>query len=125
MVAFSISLTYIHLVLNRRTQDQPHILFQGTTFLFHYYNIRKESEHREERQEAHFNVARAYHLLGLTSEALPFYHKVLEEASEGERMGEELACGHAVDAAFNLRSIYWSVGNVELAIAVGERWMVL
>ena len=29
MVSLSISLTYVHLVLNRRTEDQPHILLQA------------------------------------------------------------------------------------------------
>jgi len=125
MVSLSISLTYVHLVLNRRTEDQPHILLQGTSFLFHYYNLRKQSLYTEERQEAHFNVARAYHLLGLTSEALPYYQKVLDEAIDAEKRGEVLSGGHAVDAAYNLRLIYLSVGNLELAVAVGEKWMVL
>ena len=61
----------------------------------------------------------------MTSEALPYYQKVLDEAIDAEKRGEVLSGGHAVDAAYNLRLIYLSVGNLELAVAVGEKWMVL
>jgi len=123
MIDLSISLTYIHLLLNRRSDDHAQLLLLGLTFLFRYYDVRKTSIYAEERQESHFNVARTYHMLGLSSHASRYYTLVLNEASNSdhELLREDLT----TDAAYNLQTIYAMVGNVELAKAVTDRWLVL
>jgi general transcription factor 3C polypeptide 3 (transcription factor C subunit 4) len=64
MINLSIGLSYIHLSLKRQTENRHFQIMQGFSFLFRYYDIRKESPKPEERQEAEYNVARAYHMLG-------------------------------------------------------------
>jgi general transcription factor 3C polypeptide 3 (transcription factor C subunit 4) len=125
MVCLSISLTFFHLILNRRIEDQARYLLQGMTFLLKYYDSRKYSPNVEERQEAHYNVARAYHMLGLTGQALPYYILVLEETETAEGLGVVLRQELVVDAAYNLQTIYSTVGNLELTKAITERWLVL
>ncbi|KAG9247843.1 hypothetical protein BJ878DRAFT_409261, partial [Calycina marina] len=127
LIALSIGLIYIHLCLNRRTNNQPGMLLQGTTFIFHYHALRTKSSHRDERQEAHYNVARVYDLLGMGCEALMYYHKVLDEAKAGEESddGGEKVMACARDAAYNLQVMYLNVGNEMLARAITERWLVL
>lgn len=89
-----------------------------------YYETRKKSTKVEERQEAHYNVGRLYHLLGLIHLAIPYYSLVLEEAEQSiatESLREDLQ----VDAAYNLQTIYTTVGNTTLAQAVTEKWLIL
>lgn len=78
----------------------------------------------EEKQEAHYNIARAYHMLGLTHLALPYYKLVLEEPTQSTTE-EPLRVDLRIDAAYNLQTIYSSVGNTALANAITERWLVL
>ncbi len=113
MINLSIGLAYIHLALKRQTDNRQHNVLQGITFLSRYYNSRKNSLRTEERQEAHFNMARAYHMLGLTHLAIPFYWKVLHESSgSGSNSGRE---NLVLDTAYNLQTIYTMGGNPELA----------
>lgn len=89
---------------------------QGLTFLFKYYDARILSPHLEERIEAEYNVARCYHLLGLTHLAADYYERVLlcESAENLER-----------DAAYNLQVLYTAAGNVEEARRITEKWLVI
>jgi general transcription factor 3C polypeptide 3 (transcription factor C subunit 4) len=123
MINLSIGLAYIHLALKRQTDNRQHNILQGLTFLFRYYESRKTSLRMEERQEAHFNMARAYHMLGLTHLAIPFYWKVFDELSKGENnsMREDLV----VDTAYNLQTLYAMGGNPELAEGVTKKWLVI
>lgn len=63
-------------------------------------------------------------MLGLTHLALPYYNQVLEVSTE-DASGEPSCLNLKVDAAYNLQTIYSTVGNIELADAVTERWLVL
>jgi len=87
-----------------------------------YYNARKESEHIEERQEAHYNIARIYHMLGMNHLALPYYQKVLDETAGGKRSNRE---DLVIDTAYNLQTMYAVAGNLELARKITERWLVI
>lgn len=74
----------------------------------------------EERQEAHYNIARAYHMLGLTNLAVPYYRRVLEEVSqEGSLVREDLV----IDVAYNLQTIYSVGGNYVLAQAIIKKYL--
>lgn len=89
-------------------------------FLHCYYSIRHTSPYLEERQEAHYVVGRAYHLLGLTHLAQPYYMKCLEEA-RNEVGKEDLE----KDVALNLQSMYMNSGNATLARKITEEWLVI
>jgi general transcription factor 3C polypeptide 3 (transcription factor C subunit 4) len=123
MINLSIGLAYIHLALKRQTNNRQHNVLQGLTFMLRYYDLRKTSLHIEERQEAHFNMARAYHMLGLTHLAIPFYKKVFDELSKGiSNSGRE---DLVVDTAYNLQTLHAIGGNPELAKDITRKWLVI
>lgn len=104
----NIGLAYVHYALKRQAENRQHLILQGMTFLFVYYESRVESPHIEERLEAHYNIGRAYHMLGLSHLAIPYYSLVLKEASDHKGpVGEDLVS----DALYNLQSIYSMAGN--------------
>lgn len=78
------------------------------TFLFIYYESRVQSPHVEERQEAHYNIARVYHMVGLSHLAIPYYSLVLKQAPSNKgNLREDLV----INATYNLQSIYSMAGN--------------
>lgn len=122
MINLSTGLAYVHLALKRQTDNRQHNIIQGTTFLFRYYDFRKTSTRAEERQEAHFNIARTYHMLGLTHLAIPYYCKVFDESFKDTRTSdrEDLV----VDAAYNLQTLYATVSNLEMAEDITRKWLI-
>ncbi len=123
MINLSTGLAYIHLALKRQTDNRQQNILQGTTFLFRYYESRRNSIRNEERQEAHFNMARAYHMLGLTHLAIPYYSKVFDESSQGTGSMEREDL--VLDTAYNLQTLYATTGNLELAEYITNKWLVV
>lgn len=123
MINLSVGLAYVHYALRRQAENRQHLILQGMTFMLNYYNSRKTSTKTEERQEAHYNMARVYHMLGLTNLAVPFYDQVFKEIESGGRASgrDDLV----TDAAYNLQSIYAMSGNEELANAITRKWLVI
>ncbi|KAK1751927.1 transcription factor tau subunit sfc4 [Echria macrotheca] len=129
LINLSSGLAYVHYALKRQATNRQYLLAQGFAFLFRYYNDRLAGGTPAERQEAHFNIARAYSLIGLGNLAVAYYKKVLAEA---EAVGRE-ALGRGtigsedltLEAAYNIRSVCYLLGDVEGAKAVTERWLVL
>jgi general transcription factor 3C polypeptide 3 (transcription factor C subunit 4) len=121
MINLSIGLGYVHYGLKRQSENRQFHLMQGLSFLFRYYESRQLSLRVEERQEAHYNIARAYHMLGLAHLALPYYLKVLEEVQGLLITREDLVR----DAAYNLQNIYAIGGNLEMAKYVTANWLVV
>jgi len=72
----------------------------------------KYKEHRgvEHEQECYFNIARAYHQVGMVAKSLHYYKLVLET----KPFSEERCLNHA--AAYNLHLIYLDSGNVDVAL---------
>lgn len=121
MICLSIGLAYMHHALKRQAENRQHSVLQGLTFIHSYYMKRKLATSVEERQEAHFNVARCYHLLGLVQLAIPYYWKVFSEVSNNC-----LANQHEnviLDTAYNLQSIYLLAGNNKLAQEIVKQWL--
>ncbi|TVY78404.1 Transcription factor tau subunit [Lachnellula suecica] len=119
MVNLSIGLAYVHYSLKRQVENRQHAILQGLTFMFRYYDTRSVSDFVEERLEAHYNVARVYHMLGLVHLALPYYWKVLNEPKEGVK--EDLV----LDTAYNMQTIYMSSGNPEMAQSITHQFLVI
>lgn len=131
LINLSTALAYIHYALKRQATNRQYLLTQGFAFLFRYYHDRLAAspDSPAQRQEAHFNVARAYSLIGLGNLAVKYYKKVLDEAEgggseslKGGVMGNE---DLTVEAAYNIRSMCYLLGDVEGARAVAGRWLVL
>lgn len=123
MINLSIGLGYVHYGLKRQSENRQFHLMQGLGFLFRYYESRHGSPRDEERQEAHYNIARAYHMLGLAHLALPYYIRVLEEVQylEPTITREDLVR----DAAYNLQNVYTMGGNLEMARSITAKWLVI
>ncbi|KAI9678836.1 MAG: transcription factor TFIIIC subunit tfc4 [Caeruleum heppii] len=126
MIKLFLAISYMHVALKRQSDNRHYLIMQGFTFIFEYYNLRKASSNLIEQQEAEYNVGRCLHLLGLMHLALPYYHRVLDlskqiEGSDAPAPIEDFA----LDAAYNLRTHYVMVGNMDMAKAITEDLLVL
>lgn len=136
LINLSNGLAYLHYALKRQATNRQYLLTQGFAFLFRYYRDRLATGVPAQRQEAHFNIARAYSLIGLANLAVEYYKKVLDEAAAVRAAAAAAAeAGDAralmgnedltVEAAYNIRSLCYLLGDVEGAKAVAGRWLVL
>ncbi|KAK3322285.1 hypothetical protein B0H66DRAFT_197503 [Apodospora peruviana] len=133
LINLSMGLAYLHYALKRQATNRQYLLTQAFAFLFRYYRDRLEGEvSRAQRQEAHFNMARAYSLIGLGNLANDYYTRVLDEVAEvGEESDEsKMVKGMGnedltIEAAYNIRTMCFLLGDLEGAKAVAERWLVL
>lgn len=122
LIKLSLALAYIHYALKRQADNRHHILMQGFAFLMEYYDMRQESGDCLERQEAEYNVGRAYHLLGLTHLAIPYYERCLA-LSEIVQEDHEYTEDFAQEAAFAMQGLWAGSGNLEKAQQVTEAWL--
>lgn len=126
MVNLSLALGYMHYAIKRQSENRHYNLMQGFSFLFAYYDIRKASEVAIERQECEFNVGRAYHMLGLTHLAIPYYERCLQLSEEIQRVGGEGAQeDYVLEAAFTLQGLWAASGEMQLAQKLTEKYLVL
>ncbi|KAK3906653.1 hypothetical protein C8A05DRAFT_11619 [Staphylotrichum tortipilum] len=127
LINLSTGLAYVHYAIKRQATNRQYLLTQGFAFLFRYYNDRlREGSGVAERMEAHFNMARAYSLVGLGNLAVGFYRRVLEEGEGVEGVGGWMGSEDLrVEAAFNVRTLCYLLGDVEGARAVAGKWLVL
>ncbi|KAJ3219205.1 transcription factor TFIIIC subunit tfc4 [Dinochytrium kinnereticum] len=77
IVNMSLGLAYLHYAMQRRTDKRQLRIVQGFTFLFRYFEIEKGS------MEACYNLARAFHQIGVMDHAIEYYEKVLEGPDDG------------------------------------------
>ncbi|KAK4695196.1 hypothetical protein P7C71_g2514, partial [Lecanoromycetidae sp. Uapishka_2] len=99
---------------------------QGFAFLLEYYDSRQHSNSSSEKQEAEFNVGHAYHLLGLTHLAIPYYERCLNlspavQTEKTNLRGEDFA----PEAAFALQGFWAASGNMRKAREITERFLVV
>ena len=127
IVNLSVALAYIHWAMKRQADNRQYMLSQGLTFLFKYYELRMQSGSRDERQEAHFNVARTYHMIGLHPLAVQYYDKVLMEHEESGIEPEDMdqVSGFVAETVYNLRTVHLIAGDVQAALEVTRKWLVL
>ncbi|GAO48244.1 TPR-like protein [Saitoella complicata NRRL Y-17804] len=132
MVCFSTAVAYLGQALKRQTDNRQYQIIQGFMFLLKYYDIRKE-QGRFARLEAEYNMARAYHHLGLGHLAIPCYESALrlsdelhEGVMENTPEAKELErFDFRWEAAYNLQLVYIVAGNMKLAKKVTEKYLVL
>ncbi len=82
LINLSLAVGYIHLGLSRNSLNRQDSLAQSLSFLFVYHDHRAASSDPVERQEAAFNVGRAFHMLGLPHLAVPYYERCLTLSEE-------------------------------------------
>jgi general transcription factor 3C polypeptide 3 (transcription factor C subunit 4) len=129
MINMSLGIGYIQYALKRQAPNRQYLLTQGFAFFRKYYDSRIVSSTPGERQEAKFNMGRAYHIIGLGQLALEYYRQVLDDCEEefGGQPVVEGVVGRedlALEAAYNVKTICFQMGDLEGARAVSERWLV-
>lgn len=125
MINLSLALAYIHYALKRQSSNRHQLIIQGFTFLFEYYDIRRSSSYPSERQEAAYNVGRAYHLLGLAHLAIPYYEDCLALSPDVQAASSTTTEDFAREAALVLQELWALSGEVGLANAVTKEWLVI
>ncbi|KAH8909961.1 TPR-like protein, partial [Coniochaeta sp. PMI_546] len=129
MINLSLGIGYIQYALKRQAPNRQYLITQGFAFFQKYYHHRMASPYAGERQEAKFNMGRAYHILGLGHLAVKYYREVLDESRErggrplvAEVMGRE---DLALEAAYNIKTICFQMGDLDGARAITEEWLVI
>uniref|UniRef100_A0A0E0MEK8 General transcription factor 3C polypeptide 3 n=1 Tax=Oryza punctata TaxID=4537 RepID=A0A0E0MEK8_ORYPU len=126
----------INLALGFRLQNKNQCIVQAFAFLFRYLHLCDNS------QEALYNIARAYHHVGLNTLAAIYYEKALaivvkdypiprlpyEENSCAQQDVKPGYCDIRREAAFNLHLIYKKSGADDLARRIlrtySQKWQI-
>ncbi|KAK9475358.1 uncharacterized protein V1510DRAFT_443573 [Dipodascopsis tothii] len=119
MVLLSIGMAHIHRAMQRQTNNRHLQIVQGLSFLMNYYSVRCRSGPKEV-QEANYNVARTFHLLGLPSLAVPYYERAIEID-----VGDDDMYNLRFEATYNLQLIYVVSGNSRYARELVDRYLVI
>jgi general transcription factor 3C polypeptide 3 (transcription factor C subunit 4) len=129
MINLSLGIGYIQYALKRQAPNRQYLITQGFAFFKKYYQHRVSSPYAGERQEAMFNMGRAYHIIGLGHLAVKYYKQVLDECRArggqplvAEVMGRE---DLALEAAYNIKTVCFQMGDLEGARAITEEWLVI
>ncbi|KAJ8759416.1 hypothetical protein K2173_006937 [Erythroxylum novogranatense] len=122
LINLCVGTALINLALGFRLQNKHQCVAQGLAFLYNNLRLTANS------QEALYNIARAYHHVGLVSMAVSYYQKVLATCEkdypvpklldESTNPTENLKPGYCdlrKEAAHNLHLIYKKSGALDLA----------
>jgi len=108
LIMLLLGVAYLNRAVQRVTDNRHLQIVQGFTFLYKYFDLRKDIQYA---QEAEYNLARAFHGLHLTHLAIPYYERALVLPSRKQvlAVGEDAAmCGHSMEDL--LESVYdWEV----------------
>lgn len=125
MVLLTIGHCYVHYALKRQSENRQYLLSQGFLFLHKYYKLKQGSLDAAQRQEAHFNLARSYHAIGLTHLAAKFYQLALQEVPDDSDNGIMGRNDLTLEAAYNLQHICWTGGDIDAVKNIAEKYLVL
>ncbi|KAJ4795688.1 General transcription factor 3C polypeptide 3 [Rhynchospora pubera] len=123
LINLCVGTSLINLALGFRLKNKHHSIIQGFAFLYKYLHLCENS------QEALYNIARAYHHVGLVTLAASYYEKVLamhekdepvprlpyEKPPSDQQDPKSNYCDLRREAAYNLHLIYKKSGAVDLA----------
>ena len=130
LLEFSIGLAYLHRAMQRQANNRQLLILQGMTFLFRYRQLYIAKSHAYDgtacagmRQAAEYNIARAFHQLGLFTLAMRYYNRAIGVSEEfGGGLGTRdlrRECAH------NLCLLYALSGNMAGVKATTEKYLVL
>lgn len=125
VINLSLALAYVQHAIKRQSDDRHQLIAQGLTFLSDYYDLRRNCRQVSEQQEAEFNVARTYHMLGLNHIAVTYYQRCLNPTLEDQ--GNE--AGHLSDsstfAALALQNIWAENDQFGKAMSVTHKHLTI
>ena len=127
MILLCIATNYIQLSMKRQSDNRQIHIQQGLSFLSRYYDIQTAGNVAIRVQEAEFNTAKVWHLLGLNHLAVPGYQKCLALSKRVQEEGDENAETEdfSREAAFALQNIFAVSGQQAAASEITEKWLVL
>ncbi|KAI1505503.1 hypothetical protein F5X99DRAFT_368242 [Biscogniauxia marginata] len=125
MAALSVGHCYVHYALKRQSENRQYLLIQGFMFLHQYYNAKVASPEAAIRQEAHYNLARSYHAIGIPHIAAEYYRRTLQEVPDDSGNGIMGRDDLSQEAAFNLQQICLTGGDMESVRSLAEKYLVL
>ncbi|OTA60334.1 TPR-like protein [Hypoxylon sp. EC38] len=125
MVTLSVGHCYLHYALKRQAENRQYLLAQGFHFLHQYYEQKLASPSAAQRQEAHYNLARSYHALGIPHIAAEYYRRALRDVPDDSGNGIMGRNDLTQEAAYNLGQICWTGGDVDAVRAITEKYLVL
>lgn len=99
---------------------------QGLALLLEYYDNRTRSTEAADRQEAEYNVANAFRLLGLVHLAVPYYERCLALSAAVQRECANRSVEEFTrEAAVDLQNIWAASGDIQIARDITEKWLVM
>ncbi|KAG7664201.1 TFC4 [[Candida] subhashii] len=122
MICLVMGLLHVHRAMQRLSSNRHIQLLQGISYILEYRDIRAKGATKYELQEIEYNLARLFHMLGLTSLAVPHYDKVLAMHDE---FIDDPDYDLSFDAAYNLSLIYNISGNSQYARELTERYLTV
>ena len=127
MILLCLALNYVQMSMKRQSENRQFHIQQGLALLSKYYEIQTADNVAIRVQEAEFNAAKVWHLLGLNHLAIPAYKKclALSKRVQDERGDETNSENFAAEAAFALQHILAISGQQEEARSITEEWLVL
>ena len=129
MLHLSIGISYIHQGMKRQTENRQYAIQQGIAFVQRFHELRTFNGDVSHTQEAEYNMAKIWHMLGLAHLAIPGYEKVLalSDQIDGEAAidGYAVKADYAKEAAYALQQLFALAGNQEAAAAITEQWLVI
>lgn len=125
MVILSVGNCYVYYALKRQAENRQYLLTQGFYFLHQYYELKLASSDTAQRQEAHYNLARSYHAVGIPHLATEYYKRVLQEVPDDSENGIMGRNDLSREAAYNMAQICWTGGDVHAVKAITDKYLVL
>lgn len=126
MINLSIALSYVQHAVKRQADNRHHHIMQGFAFLSRYYDIRSASGDAVEQQEAEYNIARTYHLLGLTHSAITYYKRCLDLSDVAQKdHTQKDTDDFSREAAVALQGLWATAGDHGKARQLTRAWLTV
>ncbi|KAI1082231.1 TPR-like protein [Whalleya microplaca] len=125
MVNLSVGHCYVHYALKRQSENRQYLLAQGFHFLHQYYELTASSPSAAQRQEAHYNLARSYHSVGIPHIAADYYRRALRDVPDDSENGIMGGNDLSREAAYNLQQICWAGGDLGAVKNIAEKYLVI
>ncbi|KXS21759.1 TPR-like protein [Gonapodya prolifera JEL478] len=123
LINLTLGIAFLGKALTRQTENRHLQITQGLAFIFRYYDLRRGNA------EACYNVARAFHQIGLLHLAIPYYERCLNVHRLPQRDSAGAALPYSPDltkeVAYNLTRLYMRTGSRAMAAAVASRFLVV
>ena len=110
LINLSLGLSHLQRGMQRRAMNRHEHIACGLTFIFQYHDLSGQT------QESFYNVARAFHHIGLDHLAQDYYLKVCETDSVSKELNL------SKEAAYNLSLLYLKSGSPILSRQILSRY---